>query len=517
MLAHDEAISLLAAAGKSAKIDALYEAQTQLQVYPAGDLQRWLRPSSDSDLGDVFHALAGHDIHPPLYFAGLYALQRIGLDHEAFLRMLGVAAVLAAGWVADRYLWPDANLALRLAAFCWLTVSPVVVAWATELRQYGFVQFGVVLSLAAVVTHWDGRISNRRIIALMAAAPVVLLWSQLGTAIWIVAFLTLCIIPAIRSPERARGRVVWSIGIASLFLLPLGIWWATKTGGVGRAEVAAPDQLAPRVLAPAFASLGRAWLSIPGRWHDSIVWPLIGAAAVAAVLILAARSAARVDRWLCGAALFWFAAWLALIALGRIPPHAHQPKHLTPIIVVTLFIVVRAARRPAAPATSTPARLILAGSLLSLPLGWYQLTAASQPRELVNVLRRTDCLMATSPRRGYLFPLVDLLPPDATVILGSPEVLNRFWPDVRRRLPEDRLVLAQIDAGRCHRGPSLAALTAHLEDEYDRHDTVRREPVRTLMLYRGRRGGSTRGRNAPVESGKTTWPRHDRSSNDARR
>ena len=111
MLEHDEAISLLSAAGKADVALRLYDDQAAdtAPMRQAAALRAMLRPSSDTGFADVRASLHDRDIHPPLYFWMLYAAQRCSLSSETALRLLGSLVLLASALTLDRFAWPRAT------------------------------------------------------------------------------------------------------------------------------------------------------------------------------------------------------------------------------------------------------------------------------------------------------------------------------------------------------------------------------------------------------------------------
>ena len=176
LLDHDEAISLLAAAGKSQRAARLYDDQSAEPPVErtAGSIRDLLGLTGDTGFADVTASLRTYDIHPPLYFWSLHAIQRAGITNEACLRLFGSILLLAAAMIFDRLIWPDSNRLLRVLAFAVLLLSPTLIATAVELRHYAMLLPGFALSWAAVMQLSNPARRQGTTVGLIALAPMLL-------------------------------------------------------------------------------------------------------------------------------------------------------------------------------------------------------------------------------------------------------------------------------------------------------------------------------------------------------
>ncbi|MFQ5501070.1 MAG: hypothetical protein ACE5EQ_02090 [Phycisphaerae bacterium] len=488
LLGHDEAISLLAAAGKSPRIDRYYERLGTPQVMPARDVRDLLRPTGDTHLADVRASLARHDKHPPLYFATLHLLQRAGLHSRMALRLLGSAALMAGALIADRLIWPGAPIGLRLLGFLLLTIPPPWINLAVELRHYAFVFLGTILSFAAIISFAERRASLRSNVILLSLAPAILLWTHWGTALWI----GLCLIAALlllrKSPPRARRALAGSILGALVLLLPLAIlYWERLT------QLAA-TKMQPLAVRPMLTATwevlhgaGTAWCSLPTHWqasHANAI-ALVGVWAVCGWIILRRP---RVDRILFGSGLLWLIAWTAWLAKGGIPAHAVTGKYVLPLALCPLVILMRtAAESVEADRRRRLACVLLSVATLTHGIGIWQIGTHQPDRRLVASIRAAECVLFDQPKRGYMLPVVAKMPPEATVLISPAEGVLANWAEFASHLPEDRLLWVEIDTvfdGR--RGVSARALSDQLGSLYEDRKTLRQGPHRTITEFRRR-------------------------------
>jgi len=490
LLEHDESISLLAAAGKSQEMGELEASSKSIAVVPAHEIKQWLTPSGTT-VSDVRYSLAAHDRHPPLYFLILHAIERLGIESRTWLRLVGSLAIFLAAWFAARYIWPDASIGLQCLALAWLLASPVSLWIATELRQYGIVYLGIVISVAAIIRHWQAATGSRETIFLLVAAPAVLLWSQVASIIWVGVCLLLLIVPCFLKTSGAVRRFVWSLTISCVVLLPLGIRWLAYPTGLLLSAPVPPSQLSDRLLEPLFRSISAAWFTHPGRFEFTLVPSILGALSFVTVGAIGLTSRSVVHRRLTAAVLGWLVIWCLLIVAGRLPPQALMPKQLLAVIVCMFAILVREAQAGWKDRTGRIAIVFLLLSLATHPLGIIQLIHAKTSQAVLAAdLSRADALLATAPQRGQFLPLIDALMPDATVIVGSSARLIQDWKKVEPALPADGLILAHIRSG--NSGEALAELQSRLSEEYAEAVTLRDEKSRTLTAYRKRRSAITK-------------------------
>lgn len=490
LLEHDESISLLAAAGKSQKLNELEAASRSIAIVPATEIKQWLTPSG-AKATDVRYSLAAHDRHPPLYFLTLHALERLGVESRTWLRLVGTLAIFLAAWFAARYIWPDASIGLQCLALVWLVASPVSLWIATELRQYGFVYLGIVISVAAIIRHWQAAIGSRETIFLLTAAPAILLWSQVASVIWVGICLVLIIAPCFSKTPGAVRRVVWSLTISFVVLLPLGIRWLAYPTGLMLATPIPLSQLPGRLLEPLFRAIGAAWFIHPGRFEFTLVPSILGALSFATLVVMGLMSRTVVHRRLTAAVLGWLVIWCLLVAVGRLPPQALMSKQLLAVIVCMFAVLVREAQAGWKDRRGRFAIAFLSLSLATHPLGIIQLIHGKTSQALlVAELNHADALLVTAPQRGHFLPLVDALRPDATIIVGGSARLIQDWKKVEPVLPAGGLILAHIRSG--NSGDALEELQSRLSEEYAEAATLRDEKSRTLTAYRYRRSAMTK-------------------------
>lgn len=490
LLEHDESISLLAAAGKSQKINELEAASKSIAIIPAAEIKDWLTPAG-TKVSDVRYSLAAHDRHPPLYFLILHALERLGVESRTWLRLVGSLAIFLAAWFACRYLWPDASVGLQCLALVWLLASPVSLWIATELRQYGIVYLGVVISIAAIVRHWQAATGSRETIFLLTAAPAVLLWSQIASIIWVGICVLLILAPCFSKTPDAVRRVVWSLTISLVVLLPLTIKWLSVPTGLFLAPPIPLSQLSSRLLEPLFRSFGAAWLTHPGRFEFTLVPSIFGALSFAALAIVGLMSQSVVHRRLTAAILGWLVIWCALTATGRFPIQALMPKQLLPVIFCMFAIFVREAQAGWKNRTGRFAIVFLSLSIATQPLGVIQLIhGKSSQAPLVAELHAADAILVTVPQRGHFLPLIDAMRPESTVMVGASARVVQDWKRVEPLLPTDNFILAHIRSG--NSGDAIAELESKFNEEYSEAVPLRDEKSRNLTAYRHRRTATTK-------------------------
>ncbi len=489
LLSHDEAISLLAAAGKSDRIDDLYqEMQTGPLVRQAEDIQNLLRPTSDIRTVDVVRSLSRRDIHPPLYFLILHGLSRLGVHSESLLRLFGSAMFFVAAWIANRWIWPQAWGPAKWLGTAWLLATPATVNIATELRQYALVYLGVVLSIAALLGLWEERKPVRHTLMLLALSPVVLLWTQFGNSVWVGIGFAVLAAHTVTS-FRSRYKLAMGSAAAALVLLsPLLLWTSRIYAVQDRPALEPPADFYGGVVRPLSAGLTESWCWLPWTWRETVA-----PSAVAAVVIVGITAMLWRRRWadrvLFGAGVAWGAAWFVLLALGRVPPHAVEPKQLAPLTLVPVFLIVRAASRTGAKWFRGVILTVLVVSFGGLSVRTWQMLSAPQDAVLLTALAESDCLVSNAPKRGYLLPLAARMRPEALVIVASPQAALEQWPRMVTRLPRERLLLVEI--GTCDGGQELGAkeLAERLGRMYREVRVLREGPRRTVTEFRIRRDG----------------------------
>lgn len=505
LLEHDESISLLAAAGKSDRMAQLDAPRDRVTIMRASEIQSLMRPTGDTGFADVWRSVVQYDVHPPLYFWLLHGLERLGISSLTLLRMVGYLALLASAIVADRWIWPDASPWARLPAFGMLIVAPVFVDLATELRQYAVVLFGTVLTIAALV-RLESREKRGPAIAVFGIAAALLIWTHLGSAAWVMIALLSAICMAGRKSRRHVTPLIatgLAIGVAVLPLL-LANWNPVV---VGRAEandaslMAAFDQgtKIARSIAETFI-----WqpvrpdgsilnVSLTGTTLDKWLSPgFVALTTISLAVVVVWLSAAKgsIERTLLVGGGVWSLAWLAGLALGKIPGHAAAPKYLAPMTLALLAIVVRATDSKLKMRRRVAIGVLLA-SAATWPLGWMMRRPESgvMPNRKLEPVRNAEALLVDRPKRGQLLPIVEKLPPDATVIIAPPEIAVAGWKEIEAALPEDRLVVLEIDADRV---PAVVKAARNVEFEkleaiYGGMNEFRRGSSRRMTEFRNRR------------------------------
>lgn len=492
LLWHDEAISLLAAAGRSDDLHRLALRSDEIIALPAARLQSFLRADSNATARDVLHALARHDIHPPFYFLLLNGVQRLGLHANAPLRLLGSLALFAAAALAWRCVWRDAPGSARLLGLAWLLLTPASLSIATELRQYPWVQLGLVATFAA----WAGTMhpdSGRRSLLLAGAAAGLLLWCHYGSIVWLACFAPALLI-ATRVGARPAARQGWASAavLFALLVIPLAAW--TLTGRAAPSAVVEPIGEGLTIAGAAVALLrgaAEAWWTVPSHWSGGMLPPLLAAASILLMsVIIALRKTA--DRIVFGAILAWSIAWTALLAAGRIPAHAASAKQIAPLALGLLLLGVRACgdgpawRRRIAP-------VALALPLLPLAWGTLSLLRGSPPTPAQTCLASADALLVRTPKRGHVLPLIDALRPGARVILAEPDVALRDLDHLRSLLPPGRLAWVEVDARPGgQRGENARTLFDRLRNEYVDCREVASGPSRIITEFHHRAPRGTR-------------------------
>jgi hypothetical protein len=490
LLEHDEAISLLAAAGKSQRVDELYDdMRLGPVVQPAGDLQDLLRPTGDVRAINVVRSLSQRDIHPPLYFLILHELGRLGAESWTLPRMFGTLMFLIAAWAAGRWIWPQAWGPARWLGTAWLLLTPAMMNIATELRQYALVYLGVVLSISALILLWEERRPVRHTLMLLALFPVILLWSQFGTIVWVALGLTAVAVHAAADLRRRWKLAAGSVAAALILLTPLLLWTCRIYAVRGRPEPVPLDDAYAGAVLPLSAGLAESWCCLPWEWRETIASPVVVAAALAFAAVLLWRRGRSADWMLWGAAVIWGVLWMVLLALGRVPPHAVEPKQLAPLTLVPVCVMVRAASRTQATWVRRALVGLLAVSVGGLSVRTWQMLGAPRDEALLTALREANCLIVDAPKRGYVLPLADKMKPDARVIVVSAESAIEQWPRLTALLPEDRLLLAEMGTYDDRRPPGAEQLSERLVQRYREVRVLRKGPKRTVTEFRGLHDG----------------------------
>lgn len=481
LLEHDEAITLMAAAGKSHLAHQLYQRSESPRVASAGELQHFMQYTGSTGFWDVLRSLANYDIHPPFYFLLLQGAERLGIKSHTLLRLFGLIVMIAAAWVGHRYVWPDASPAAKALAAAWLLLSPTCLEIATQLRQYQLVYLGTMLSLAGLIRLWNGSERRTSSALLIGAGPLVLLGSHFGTVIWIVVLVT-CGAWILRTgSSRSRGTFVIAVAGSLVIASPLLYWWWKYAGDLGAAPTIPLSRWWAEIVRPMFDGLGHAWASWPNRWDDAGLGPVIGIAVAVVAAILAARRRATIEFVLGLAIAAWVTTWVALLAAGKMPPHAVMPKYLAPLMLGVLTIVVRSTMRTNDPRIRGLALTLLLATMLSHGLGVRQAVARPTAKPLMEALARCECLLINVPKRGFVLPLVAPMRPEARVIVATPEQALRDWSAMETLLPTNDVLAVEVMQEPTAESRELAE---RLKKKYEYADRLRDEPARVMTWYR---------------------------------
>lgn len=484
LLEHDESISLLEAAGSAPSAEELYQAHPARVSggYPAESLQTLLRPMNDCGFGCVTSALRQFDIHPPLYFWLLNAAERLGIHSMSLLRMLGSFLLLAAAILLDRLVWPQSNQLVRILAFALILLSPSLVGVATELRQYALLLPGFALSVAAVVQL--SQMSSRwtRGAAQIAIAPVLLIWTHFGMVVWLAIWSLLLMVLAWRGRRPQRLAVAAGFAVAAVFIAPLFVVYA---GMLAQRSAATHGGALSPLTAVCDILAGSAELLVALPWSIRATWveilPMLGAIAMAVWLV---RRRPFADKLLLAAAAIWMIGWAELLSLGKLPPHAVQPKYLVVPAIAGLAVVVRCGTATVGRPGLRIVVLALAGMLL---LNFIELPASLRTPPDARVaasLHGVQALIVNDPKRGYLFPIVEKLPPSARVYVAQSMMQLPGEPDA---LGDPLLVLEIKPAPNYPSSAYEIRLNELLKTQYEQCELLADGPRRKLTLYSDRR------------------------------
>lgn len=486
LLDHDEAISLLAAAGKSDQALLLYGDQSADPpvVRSAAALQSLLQPTGETGFADVLVSLRDRDIHPPLYFWLLHAAQRCGVHSEMWLRLLGSMMLLLSAVIMDRGVWPQSRVVLRLLAFATLLLSPTLIATAIELRQYALLFLGISVSLAAIVRCSDSTNTPGLNAVLIGIAPSLLIWTHLGSAIWIAIWgATLLVVGGFAGPAPRKSLVV-GIPLAALlaallaFLLR-GSWGDRVHPGF---EVTSLASAAFHVLANAVRPL----VSMPWQWQGSWIAVLPMFAAIALAIGLMVRRPTRVDLGLLAASLLWLIAWIGLLAAGKLPPHAIGTKYLLAPALALLAVLIRSCR-PETPSMTAGFVIVVAWCCLLTHLaGLPSVLRTPGDATIAAQLRDVRTVFVNDPKRGYLLPIVDKLPADAKLCIMRPLRM----PSELASIAEPLLVVEVKPLPGYPSSDEAERLNEFLSSQHERREVLADGPRRRLTLYRHRRSNA---------------------------
>jgi 4-amino-4-deoxy-L-arabinose transferase-like glycosyltransferase len=299
----------------------------------------WL-VSSSHGLGTFLDRLAAYENTPPLYYLLAWPLP----DGEAWLRLpsvlAGVACVAALYWAV----LPLSGRRAALLSSMALAVAPYAVSYSDFARGFMLSDLGLVVALGGAV---------RRRWWIYAVGAAVALWAEYDSALFLVALTAALAWNGLAPRREAIARGLLPL-LALAPLVPLVVHGAQAVGKTKVAPVyPAPsaDTLRDLVVRLTFGEHGTA--------HGAgIRW--LQFAAVAAVLLLAARALARPTRRL-----------LAGIALGTVGLHAlshfagldvFEPRYMTALVPLGAAAVGIAVSRVPARAAAPLAAAALAAA-----------------------------------------------------------------------------------------------------------------------------------------------------------
>lgn len=204
-----------------------------LRLYRIGHQSLWIDEMISLELAtwahgaEFWHGLL-HDVHGPLTSAMLHYWVRGGLD-EGWLRLLyaipSIAAVpLLYRLAADLF---DRNVGRWTALAA--AVSPFLVWYGQEARNYSWLLLWVVASLVLFLRLWDGRATRRDVVLLGVTSALGVLTN------YSFAFLPIALTLAVAlrrpfSPSLARTWVLLGACVAVVFA-PWFVDWFGRMGG----------------------------------------------------------------------------------------------------------------------------------------------------------------------------------------------------------------------------------------------------------------------------------------------
>jgi len=352
------------------------------------------------------------------------------------------------------------------------------------LRQYALVYLGVILSVAALVKLWEDARPARHTFMLLAVAPVILVWSQYGTALWVAFGLLMAVGGVIAGRGRQWKLVAGAVAAAAVLLSPVLVWgYRLSLSHVLSPEPPLADAWRQGFL-PICRAVVDAWCPIPWSLQSPAVTMTMAALVLLACAVPAWFGGRTIDRWLWGAAVGWGAAWLLLLAGGRIPPHAAEAKQLAPLVLVPACLIARAGSAVRPRWVRGAAVGVLAISLLAQAPRLYRSLTGPNEGRLIASLGSAECLLVDAPRRGYLLPLVEKMQPDARVVIAGPHVVLKRWEELEKLLPEDRLLLAEINEYPDQERPPVAQqVVDRLSELYQARAAAWQGPRRTVTEF----------------------------------
>jgi hypothetical protein len=418
---HDEVITHLAVSGHLDDWQGIEAGQPPAGTWvPAQTYRDVLDMDDASSPGEVQQQLADLDLHPPLYFWGVYAARESGIG----LFRSGPAVNVVAGWatiavlflllrrVFDRQ-WVAA-LATGLFAF-----SAAVVFAGSLARPY------VLLALAITALNWvTARLLRAPsawpyLLALVAATALGLLTAYPFAFALAGAMLVLLVRGVTRRsvPDTLLPIAAAAAGTVVFVLVHPG--YRTQ---LDRADFASPGYVASEALDRARTTFeGLSDIVTLESWGDDLVTPFLALVLVAALVISpwwAARAlrhspeVAAASSILVVSLLLTTAAYVA----GRIPPHS-TGRHYVAMFVPPLVVVVCAllARLPRPEIFVGVAVALVALSTLHWESAYESIWG--HQRQSVAATRSARAFVADCSSRGYLPGVMMWSHPESEVLL----------------------------------------------------------------------------------------------------
>lgn len=151
-----------------------------------------------------------NDVHPPLYYAFLWLVNRLAGHSEIVLRLPSLAAGIAVIVVVNRLaLRLHLSGQARLLAVCMASLAPFQLYYSTEVRSYSFQMLAVALAALGLLDrrYW-----------LFVLSSLAALYLQHTSALFILALLTAEII---RNDDVPDGKILaFSAGAIGIGYLP---------------------------------------------------------------------------------------------------------------------------------------------------------------------------------------------------------------------------------------------------------------------------------------------------------
>ncbi len=439
---HDEAISVLAAAGSQDDYDAIRHEGAA----PAG---RWTTASTWQDLQRIdridpvttARGLGEHDIHPPLYF---WALQMGSVVTDgavgAALVVNVTAAALAASIIAWLVTWSTRRQTLGAAGAAAYLFSPAVVAASGEVRQYGLAAMfaASIVAVTARLVAEGGQPSRQTSVALAVTVAGGLLTVHV-MAVWLAVAAVVVAASVVRGTDRLRAAARIGAGVG----IGLVVWAAAFPWTLDQRA-----RLARRVpgLRPAeVPELADRWASgvadvVTMRGGDAIAARWLAAAAITLVALAVLRHLGRhhlgrldADPVLTASvalAVGVGALMTVLYATGQAPEHANGSRYVAPLAApIAVGATCWLGRRRGGEVGALALVAVIAAGTLGWVSDW---TAARTTQRALSVeVSAAGSLVIDCPRGGYVPTVIHRAAPDASVYVADraaiTEAVDSSW------------------------------------------------------------------------------------------